>query len=137
MDIKFHLALPCSDLGATRDFYSEVVGAQMGRQAETWLDVDLFGNQLTFTQCGPFHFDYKSYRLDGEVLPAFHFGAIVPFGIWEEIRIRANAQGSEPIPWATFRKDRPGEHLSFFIQDPNGYRVEFKSFKDGREVFSN
>ena len=28
-----------------------------------------------------------------------------------------------------------GEHLSFFVKDPNGFKVEFKSFKDSDEIF--
>ena len=48
MEAKFHLALPCDDLEATKDFYLNVLEARLGRQAKNWVDIDLFGNQLTF-----------------------------------------------------------------------------------------
>lgn len=137
MDIKFHLALPCRDLGETRNFYNDVILAKLGRHAENWLDVDLFGNQLTFTQSGTFNFDFKNYRLDNQILPSFHFGAIVPIGIWEELHARISELGLEFTQGATFLKDRLGEHISFFVKDPNGYMVEFKSFRDAKEVFSS
>ena len=34
-----------------------------------------------------------------------------------------------------FMKDKKGEHFSFFIEDPNGFVIEFKSFKNEEEVF--
>lgn len=37
----------------------------------------------------------------------------------------------------TFFENKVGEHLSFFVKDPNGYMVEFKSFKNPDEVFNN
>jgi extradiol dioxygenase family protein len=37
----------------------------------------------------------------------------------------------------TFMENKVGEHVSFFIKDPNGYMIEFKSFKSKNEVFSS
>jgi hypothetical protein len=37
---------------------------------------------------------------------------------------------------ATYLENKVGEHLSFFIKDPNKYMVEFKSFKNYGEIFS-
>ena len=34
-----------------------------------------------------------------------------------------------------FMKDSVGEHLSFFVKDPNNYMLEFKCFKNDKEVF--
>lgn len=137
MDIKYHLALPCREIGETRTFYRDVIQAKLGRHAEKWLDVDLFGNQLTFTESGNFNFDYKSYRLEDHILPSFHFGAIVPIDLWESLYSRLLGLDLEIGTEATFMKERLGEHISFFVKDPNGYMVEFKSFKDSREIFSS
>ncbi len=136
MDTKFHLALPCNDIEETRAFYQDVVKANLGRHAEKWLDVDLFGNQLTFTQSGNFNFDYKNYRLEDYILPSFHFGVIVPADVWGELYSRLSELDLEITTEATFMQDKVGEHLSFFIQDPNGYMVEFKSFRDPAEIFA-
>jgi len=137
MDIKFHLALPCKDIEATRSFYRDVIQASLGRHAEKWLDVDLFGNQLTFTQSGSFQFDFKNYRLEDHILPSFHFGAIVPGDVWEPLYQRLRRLSLELTAEAIFLKERRGEHRSFFVRDPNGYMVEFKCFRENNEVFSN
>jgi len=135
MEAKFHLALPCDDLEATKDFYLNVLEARLGRQAKNWVDIDLFGNQLTFTKAGKFNFDFKSYRLDDYVLPSFHFGVIVTVKEWEELYSRLFQMDLEVTTEATFMEGKPGEHLSFFVQDPNGYMIEFKSFRKEGEVF--
>jgi extradiol dioxygenase family protein len=36
----------------------------------------------------------------------------------------------------TFLKDKTGEHRSFFILDPNGHSLEFKTFTDPNEMFA-
>ena len=136
MEARFHLALPCKDIEETRIFYQDVIKASLGRQTEKWLDIDIFGNQLTFTQSGSFNFDFKNYRLEDYILPSFHFGIIVPPDVWEALYERLFQMDLEITTEATFMKDKVGEHLSFFVQDPNGYMVEFKSFKDPTEIFS-
>ncbi|MCB0372405.1 MAG: VOC family protein [Muricauda sp.] len=136
MEIKFHLALPCKDIEETRAFYMDVIKASPGRQTGQWLDVDLFGHQLTFTQSGNFNFDFKNYRLEEYILPSFHFGVIVPAEDWKELYTRLNGMDLEITTEATFMQDKVGEHLSFFVQDPNGYMVEFKSFKHPKDIFA-
>lgn len=136
MEIKFHLALPCRDIEETRAFYLDVVNAGLGRQTEQWLDIDLYGNQLTFTQSGNFNFDFKNYRLEDYILPSFHFGVIVPTEEWKQLYKRLDSMDLEITTEATFMQDKVGEHLSFFVQDPNGYMVEFKSFKEPKDTFA-
>lgn len=135
MKANFHLALPCIDLNKTRAFYVGVLGAKCGRNAENWLDIDLYGNQLTFTKAGSFKFDFKNYRLGEQILPSFHFGIIVDVELWGQLYARLNSTPLKSSPKATYMKGKAGEHLSFFIKDPNGYDVEFKSFKDDTEIF--
>jgi len=85
MDTPFHLALPCNDIAATREFYVNIIEAQAGRSAENWVDINLFGHQLTFTKAGDFKFDFKNYRFNQQILPSFHFGMIVDIEIWGSI----------------------------------------------------
>lgn len=132
---RFHLSLPCSSISKTEDFYIDVIGAGLGRHTSRWLDVDLFGNQITFTKSGEFNFAYRSYKFEDAVLPSFHFGIIVDRGTWDTIHHRLLASEYEITTEVTFLKDKTGEHVSFFIQDPNGHMVEFKSFREQREMF--
>ena len=48
-----------------------------------------------------------------------------------------NEQNLEVVAQTTFLKDKNGEHLSFFIKDPNDYMLEFKSFKDSSQMFQS
>lgn len=132
----FHLSLPCNNLEETKKFYVEIVGVNLGRHANNWLDVDLFGHQVTFTQAGKFDFTNPSYALEGKVLSSFHFGIILDINTWEKIYARLNNQNLEAtITQTTFLKNKTGEHCSFFIKDPNGYILEFKSFKNDTDIF--
>ena len=58
MKAKFHLALPCKNIEETKIFYRDIIKASLGRNTEKWLDVNLYGHQLTFTQAGDFYFDF-------------------------------------------------------------------------------
>jgi extradiol dioxygenase family protein len=136
MNAQFHLALPCDDIKKTRDFYVFVLGAKLGRRTDTWLDINLFGNQLTFTEAGSFNFDFKNYRLNGQLLPSFHFGVIVDSDTWGKLYSRLLEKDLEVTTEATFLESKTGEHLSFFIKDPDGYSIEFKHFKYAEEIFS-
>ena len=137
MDTKFHLALPCKNIEETKTFYVDIIGAEIGRSTENWLDINLFGNQLTFTQTGDFSFDFKNYKLDDYVLPSFHFGVIVSVNIWGKLYSRLFQMDLEVTTEATFMQEKKGEHLSFFVLDPNGFMVEFKSFKNPSEIFES
>ncbi|MGW9684426.1 VOC family protein [Flagellimonas sp. 2504JD1-5] len=136
MNAKFHLALPCKEIEETKNFYVDIIGASLGRNTEKWLDVNLFGNQLTFTQAGDFKFEFKSYKLEDYILPSFHFGVIVPVDMWGKLYTKLFQLDLEVTTEATFMQSKKGEHLSFLVQDPNGYMLEFKSFKDVDEIFA-
>ncbi len=131
----FHLSLPCRSISKTEDFYVDVIGAALGRHNSRWLDIDLFGNQITFTKSGEFNFAYRSYKFEDSVLPSFHFGVIVDRDTWDRIYHRLMGSEYEITTEVTFLKDQTGEHVSFFIQDPNGHMVEFKSFRKQKEMF--
>ncbi len=131
----FHLSLPCTSISKTEDFYVDVIGAGLGRHTPRWLDIDLFGNQITFTKAGNFNFEYRSYKFEDSVLPSFHFGVIVDRDIWDTIYNRLMASEYEITTEVTFLKEKTGEHVSFFIRDPNGHMVEFKSFRNPKEMF--
>jgi len=41
-----HIAIPVHDLDAARQFYGTLLGCEEGRSASTWIDWNLFGNQI-------------------------------------------------------------------------------------------
>ena len=131
----FHLSLPCISVTATKAFYSDVLGATLGRQSTQWVDVDLFGNQITFIKSGEFSFQYKSYKFEEAVLPAFHFGILVGGEQWERLLDRLQGLSLELPVNSLFLQGQAGAHRSFFVEDPNGYMVEFKHFLNPSDVF--
>lgn len=135
MNRPFHLSLPCKDMDETKKFYLESLGLKHGRNNSHWLDVELFDHQLTFVMTDKFQLRNPSYKLDATVLPMFHFGVILETNEWEEMYDKTNSWLLGIEPKQTFFKDQLGEHHSFFITDPNGYTIEFKTFVKNDEVF--
>lgn len=135
MKAIFHLSLPCTDVEETTTFYKDIIGCTIGRASENWIDVNLFSHQITFTKVGKFNFNNPNYVFEGKILPSFHFGVIVPLDEWAKLYDKLNNKGFEVVTQSTFLSNKKGEHLSFFIKDPNEYMLEFKAFKDENEVF--
>ena len=135
MNTPFHISIPCLDTESTKDFYVHKIGAKLGRSNNNWLDIDLFGNQITFTKSGKFNFNYQNYSFEGKILPSFHFGVILDITTWGKVYSKVNAENIEVFDEITFLKGKKGEHISFFVKDPNGYMVEFKSFSNDSEMF--
>lgn len=136
MDLKFHLSLPSRSIDKTVDFYTKVIGAEIGRKTNNWVDVNLLGNQLTFVLTEKFDFQYPFYALEDQQLPSFHFGVVLSFNVWEEMLAKINETSGNLVVQKEFFKNKKGEQYSFFIKDPNGYHIEFKTFKKLNEVFS-
>ena len=124
----FHLSIPVADLESAKRFYVEVLGGVTGRQTAQWLDVLLWGHQLTL-QHSPV-----------DVLPASqqgkrHFGVILPWDQWEREAKRIKDGGTEFLQGPTmFETGTPQEHAKFYLQDPSGNVIEIKCYRDVRNV---
>jgi extradiol dioxygenase family protein len=129
------MSLPCLSVKETQDFYINNIGASAGRTSENWVDINLFGHQITFIKAEKFHFNNPNYVFEGKILPSFHFGIIVSVDNLKNIYTKLTKQQLEVVTKTTFLKDKTGEHLSFFIKDPNDYMLEFKSFKEPQDMF--
>ena len=136
MATSFHMSLPCLSVKETQDFYINNIGASAGRTSENWVDINLFGHQITFIKAEKFNFNSPNYVFEGKILPSFHFGVIVDVDNWKKIYTKLTKQKLEVVTKTTFLKDKTGEHLSFFIKDPNDYMLEFKSFTEPKDMFT-
>lgn len=136
MATLFHLALPCVSINKTKIFYKEVLGAEIGRSSVKWADINLFGHQITFTECGPFKFYSKSYNFNGDILPSFHFGVILKEDGWNKVLERLKSQNAPILSQVKFLENKTGEHRSFFVKDPNDFTVEFKCFTKSSDIFN-
>lgn len=136
-EFKFHLSLPALDIRETKRFYLDKLGCESGRRGTNWIDINLFGNQITFSACGEFNFDYKNYAFENKVLPSFHFGVLLDRKTWENLYESVKPESLMWVSPSVFLEDKPGEHQSFFLEDPNGYILEFKSFTYTEDVFKS
>ncbi len=120
----FHLSIPVSDLELSRRFYVNVLAATVGRQHAAWLDILLWGHQITL-QLRP-----------GEVLSPQaqgkrHFGVTLPWHEWEQEAMRIRQSGTtflaEP---QLFDVGSVREHAKFFLADPSHNIIEIKAYRD-------
>lgn len=137
MKQSFHLALPCKNKDETKLFYKNFLGFNIGRQGKNWIDINMCNNQLTFTEVNGYAISTHSYILGMHKLPVFHFGLILDFPTWNYTYQNLYEKGLEVGIEKEFFINNVGEHISFFVKDPNGYNIEFKCFKDEKEIFKS
>lgn len=134
---RFHLAFPVRDIEATRAFYCDLLGAGVGRSAERWIDLDFWGHQVSAHLVNEDDAAVSTNPVDGEDVPARHFGVILPWEQWHALRDRLIAARVEFLiePQVRFQGE-PGEQATLFLTDPSGNALEFKSFREDASVFA-
>ena len=133
----FHLAFPVYDIDATRVFYGEVLGCEIGRKAERWIDFDFFGHQLSAHLVNDQNNATVTNQVDCQAVPARHFGVVLPEHAWEQLQARLNQHDIDfYIPPYTRFAGAVGEQRTFFIKDPSDNYLEFKSFRDQAAMFN-
>lgn len=134
----FHLAAPIRDKDTVRDFYVRVLGCGVGREADSWIDLNFFGHQVSF------HVKPEGLKgqevtnpVDGKDVPVRHFGAILEWEEWHALadRLRSNHMEFVIEPYIRFEGET-GEQATMFFMDPSGHALEFKSFKDPNQIFA-
>ena len=133
----FHLAFPVTDLKKTREFYEDLLGCQVGRTAERWIDFNFWGSQISAHLVDEEHSEAAHNHVDGKEVPVKHFGAILEMTDWEALAAKLTAHGVEFIiePYVRF-KGEVGEQATMFFLDPSGNAIEFKSFADFNQIFA-
>jgi len=135
--IAFHLAAPIRDLEETREFYTKLIGCTVGREAETWIDFDFYGHQLSFHVKPDELTDISGNSVDGKTVPVRHFGAILEWDSWQTLskRLQDNKINFIIDPYIRFEGET-GEQATMFFSDPSGNALEFKAFKDPSQIFA-
>ncbi len=133
----FHLAFPVKDLPATRAFYEGLLGCQVGRTAERWIDFNFWGSQISAHLVDEDNAAAPSNPVDGKKVPVKHFGAILKWDEWQALAEKLTAHGTQFIiePYIRFEGE-VGEQATMFFFDPSGNALEFKSFKDFGQIFA-
>ena len=133
---RFHLAFPVHDLELARKFYINVLGCTLGRESKKWIDFNLFGHQVVAHLSPEDCTEISTNSVDNDEIPSRHFGVILPWDEWEELCEKIKNDGLKFLiePKTRF-KNNSGEQGTFFIKDPSGNALEFKSFKDENDIF--
>jgi uncharacterized protein len=131
----FHLAFPVDDIEAARGFYAGVLGCDEGRSAPDWADFDLYGHQIVAHRVAHGG-DAGASAVDGDEVPVPHFGVVLEWAAWEQLAARIESAGIAFIlePRVRFQ-GTSGEQGTFFLRDPAGNALEFKTFKDRSMMF--
>ena len=134
----FHVAIPVHNLAECRTFYREVLGCEEGRSSDHWVDFNLFGHQVVI------HYKPKTTEnglhtnpVDGKNVPVPHYGVVLPWETFEGFSDSLKKKGVEFViePYVRF-KGEVGEQATMFFLDPAGNALEFKAFKDMRQLFA-
>lgn len=135
--VPFHLSFPVRDLASTRAFYGDLLECPVGRATKDWIDYDFFGHQLSAHVASETDEETVHCDMDGKRVPLRHFGAVLPWNRWEALARRLR-DGDYPFsvdPHVRFEGES-GEQGSFFIIDPSGNALEFKTYRHPAGVFA-
>ena len=132
----FHLAFPVDDLEKTREFYINILGCREGRSSDRWIDFDMYGHQVVAHLIDKVE-SVQTNPVDGDDVPASHFGVILDMEDWESLSERLKSSGMNFIiePHIRF-KGEAGEQATMFFLDPCGNALEFKAFNDDKQIFA-
>ena len=134
----FHLAIPVTDLESTARFYLDALGCRLGRTDPHWLDFDFFGHQVTAHLVDAPTAGEPTNPVDGDEVPVRHFGVVLPWPDWTALHERLQRLGIPfRIPPRVRFVGHPGEQGTFFLLDPSGNALEFKSFQDPDRLFAS
>ena len=133
----FHLAFPVLNITETKEWYTEILGCSVGREAERWIDFNFFGHQISAHLSESL--DSITYnQVDSKQIPSRHFGIILTSSDWNTLAERLTDLKIEVKinPYTRFKGEK-GEQSTLFIEDPSGNCLEFKSFKNDEMIFSH
>jgi extradiol dioxygenase family protein len=120
----FHLALPVADLNASKRFYVRILGASIGRENAEWLDILLWGHQITL------HLRPDEV-LSRERQGKRHFGIVLPWSEWQSLAERIRTEGiafyREP---EILLEGTPEEQAKFYLEDPSNNVIEIKAYRN-------
>ena len=132
----FHYAFKVKDLKSTRSFYIDILGCEEGRSTETWVDFNLFGNQMSAHVSDNIPaLDYCG-RVDGVSVPIPHFGCVLLKEDFLSVQKRLEAAEINFIVKPQSRyKGQAGEQMTMFVLDYSGNAIEFKSLQNRDALF--
>jgi extradiol dioxygenase family protein len=135
MKSLFHFSFNVTDLDTARQFYGQVLGCREGRCADTWVDFDFFGHQISLHLGTPLQ-TQATGRVGEYLVPMPHFGLILERPDWQAMADRLRQAGTAFViePHLRFAGE-PGEQWTMFFLDPFGNPIEVKGFDSLASVY--
>ena len=133
----FHLAFPVDDLIKAKEFYVNVLGCSTGREKKESCVFNFFGHQIVAHLVAQMP-DVSTNPVDGKQIPAMHFGIVLEWNDWHQLKDKLDKKGVNFVvgPYTRY-EDRPGSQATMFIVDPCGNHLEFKSFRNDSAIFDS
>ena len=133
----FHLAFPVDNLEKAKQFYVDTLGCTTGREKQESCVFKFFGHQIV-AHLVPQMPNMSTNPVDGRDIPAMHFGIVMEWDDWHQLKDKLNKDGVEFVigPYTRY-EDQPGSQATMYIVDPSGNHLEFKSFKDESAIFDS
>ena len=80
----------------------------------------------------------QTNSVDNKDIPVRHFGIILNYSQWKDLADKFTKINLSFIvsPCTRFKGEK-GEQSTMFIKDPSGNVIEFKSFKNKSNIFTN
>ncbi len=132
----FHLAIPVSNINKSKTFYIDLLGCNIGRYSETWIDLDFFGHQLVLHESKVVN-KVITNDVDLYKVPVPHFGVILNWDDWHLLSKNIKSKIQFIIEPHIRFKNKVGEQATMFFLDPDQNAIEFKAFKDDSQIFEN
>ena len=131
MSNPFHLAIPAGDLSVATKFYVDVLGCKLGNgEANKWIDVDFWGNELTLHKT-EMKLPNERHDVDMGNVPVPHFGVHLDKGVFNKIKENLKSNNIKYLdePYTRF-KGKKEQQETFFIKDPHGNILELKTLQN-------
>ena len=131
MSNPFHLAIPAGNLSVATKFYVDVLGCKLGNgEADKWIDVDFWGNELTLHKTD-MKLPNERHDVDMGNVAVPHFGVHLDKAVFNKIKenLKSNNINYLDEPYTRF-KDKKEEQETFFIKDPHGNILELKTLQN-------
>lgn len=115
----FHLSFAVPDIEQAKEFYVDLLGCDIGRDNDNWVDILFFGHQVTVHQ-------------QNENMPAVaidHFGPVLDKNEWLSISEKCAAEKVNFILAPSVKDEGTDtEEGKFIVNDPAGNVLEFKYY---------
>lgn len=119
LDGQFHLSIGVKDLDASKEFYRDVLGAEITHEGE-YINLDLYGTQITLKNNPNINVD----------LPDLHFGVNLSLATFTDLAKKISQEHAQWVhaPLHIVDEGTEMERQKIYLKCPSGYLIELKGY---------